>query len=117
MQKHPDRPNFLSVLSNGGFLMLWLGQLFSQLADRVFIYVLMIIAYSLTRSNLGVAVPLLSFGIPSLLFGSFAGVFADRMDRKGIMVVSAILRGLLILLIIPLVGKSMILIFPNIGTN
>lgn len=111
MQKHPDRPHFSSVLSNGGFLMLWLGQLFSQLADRVYIYVLMIIAYSLTRSNIGVAVPLLSFGIPSLLFGSFAGVFADRMDRKGIMIVSAILRGLLILLIIPLVGKSMIFIF------
>lgn len=91
--------------------MLWIGQLFSQLADRVFIYVLMIIAYSLTRSNLGVAVPLLSFGIPSLLFGSFAGVFADRLDRKGIMIVSAVLRGLLILLIVPLVGKSMIWIF------
>ncbi len=91
--------------------MLWLGQLFSQLADRVYIYVLMIVAYSLTRSNLGVAVPLLSFGVPSLLFGSFAGVFADRMDRKGIMIVSAALRGLLILLILPMIGKSMIYIF------
>jgi MFS family permease len=111
MQKHPDRPTFSSVLSNGAFLMLWIGQLLSQLADRVFIYALMIIAYSLTRSNLGVAVPLLSFGIPSLLFGSFAGVFADRMDRKGIMIVSAIMRGLLILLIVPLVGKSMVAIF------
>jgi hypothetical protein len=27
---------------------------------------------------------MLSFGIPSILFGSLAGVYADRLDRKGI---------------------------------
>jgi len=100
-----------SVFGNIGFLFLWVGQLTSQMADRVFIYVLMIIAYKLTRTNLGVAVPLLSFGIPSLLFGSVAGVFVDKLDRKGIMIVSDLLRGALILLIVPLVGKSMFLIF------
>ena len=102
---------FSSVFTNIGFLFLWIGQLFSQLADRIFIYVLMILAYNLTRSNIGVAVPLLSFGIPSLLFGSFAGVFVDRLDRKGIMIISDLLRGALILLIIPLVETSLTLIF------
>lgn len=88
-----------------------MGQLLSQLADRIFIYVLMILAYTLTRSNLGVSIPMLSFGIPSILFGSLAGVYADRLDRKGIMVISCILRGLLILLLVPLVNKSVPLIF------
>ena len=105
------RPRFSKVLSNPGFLLLWMGQLLSQLADRIFIYVLMILAYTLTRSNLGVSIPMLSFGIPSILFGSLAGVYADRLDRKGIMVVSCIMRGILILLLVPLVNKSVPLIF------
>jgi predicted MFS family arabinose efflux permease len=105
------RPRFSVVLSNPGFLLLWMGQLLSQIADRVFIYVLMILAYSLTKSNLGVSIPMLSFGIPSILFGSLAGVYADRLDRKGIMVISCILRGLLILLLVPLVHKSIASIF------
>jgi len=102
---------FSAVLTNVGFLFLWIGQLTSQMADRVFVYVLMIIAYNLTKTNIGVAVPLLAFGIPSLLFGSLAGVFVDRLDRKGIMIVSDILRGALILLLIPLIEASLLLIF------
>lgn len=105
------RAKFSAVLSNSGFLLLWMGQLFSQFADRIFVYVLMIMAYSLTGTNLGVSIPMLAFGIPSLLFGSIAGVYADRLDRKGIMVVSGILRGVMVLLIIPLVSKSLPLIF------
>jgi len=102
---------FAAVLGNAGFLMLWLGQITSQLADRVFVYVLMIIIYQLTKSNLGVSLPLLAFGIPSVLVSPWAGVFVDKLDRKWIMVISDVLRGLLILLIIPLIFKSVGLIF------
>jgi predicted MFS family arabinose efflux permease len=109
----PAKPeaSFIKVLSNAGFLFLWFAQLNSQLADRVFVYVLMIIAYSLTKSNLGVSVPLLAFGVPSLLFGPLAGVFVDKWDRKGILTITSIIRGALILLIIPLVEHSLALIF------
>jgi MFS family permease len=106
-----NRPRFSAVLSNPGFLLLWMGQLLSQLADRMFIYVLMILAYTLTKSNLGVSIPMLSFGIPSVIFGSLAGVYADRLDRKGLMVVSCVLRGALILLLVPLIHKSIVSIF------
>ncbi|OGC22402.1 hypothetical protein A3J90_06335 [candidate division WOR-1 bacterium RIFOXYC2_FULL_37_10] len=102
---------FGAVLSNAGFLMLWLGQLTSQLADRVFVYVLMIIIYQLTHSNIGVSLPLLAFGIPSVLVSPWAGVFVDKLDRKWIMVLTDVIRGLLILLIIPIISKSVVLIF------
>ncbi|KAF0134241.1 MAG: major facilitator superfamily protein [Candidatus Saganbacteria bacterium] len=101
----------MAVLSNFGFLFLWLGQITSQLADRIFVYVLMIIIYELTKSNLGVSLPLLAFGIPSVLIAPWAGVMADKLDRKWIMVISDVVRGLLILLIIPLISKSVGLIF------
>lgn len=110
LPKHPGT-SFGKVLSNFGFLSLWFGQLNSQLADRVFVYVLMIIAYNLTKSNLGVSVPLLAFGIPSLLFGPLAGVYVDKWDHKGILIITSLIRGLLILLIVPLIHQSMVLIF------
>ncbi len=71
----------------------------------------MILAYNLTKSNLGVSVPLLAFGLPSLLFGPLAGVFVDKWDRKGILTITSIIRGVLILLIVPLVEQSLALIF------
>ena len=76
------KPEFSAVLRNKNFLFLWIGQVLSQLADRIYIYVLVIVAYNLTRTNLGVSVPMLSFGIPSVLFASFAGVYVDRWNRK-----------------------------------
>ncbi|MFA6548609.1 MAG: MFS transporter [Candidatus Margulisiibacteriota bacterium] len=105
------RMGFGAVFSNAGFMLLWLGQLSSQLADRIFVYVLMIIIYQLTHSNLGVSLPLLAFGVPSVLISPWAGILVDRLDRKGILVVSSIIRGLLILLIIPLIAKSLLWIF------
>lgn len=108
----PKRARFTDVLINGPFLLLWVGQLLSQLADRIFIYVLIIVAYSITHRNLGVAVPMLSFGIPAVLFGSIAGVYADRWSRKNILVASNLLRGILILLVlIPGVNNSLLLLF------
>ena len=103
--------SFAAVFSNLGFMLLWLGQLTSQLADRIFVYVLMIIVYQSTHSNLGVSLPLLAFGIPSVLVAPWAGFLVDKLDRKGILMVSDIARGLLILLIIPLIAKSLMWIF------
>jgi predicted MFS family arabinose efflux permease len=103
--------DFIPVLSNRGFLFLWLGQLFSQLADRLYVYVLMLLAYSLTSSNLGVSMPLLAFGISSVLFGSVAGVYVDLWNRKWILIITSILRGLIILLAIPFVTNSIGAIF------
>jgi len=106
-----NTPRYSAVLKNRGFLFLWMGQLLSQLADRIFIYVLMIVAFSLTRTSLGVSVPMLSFGLASVLFGMIAGVFVDRHSRKSIMIISDVLRGAMILCLIPFANNSLVLIF------
>lgn len=105
------KKGFAAVFSNIGFLLLWLGQLTTQLADRIYVYVLMIIIYRMTHSNLGVSLPLLAFGIPSVLVAPWAGVVVDKLDRKGILTVSSVVRGVLILLVIPLLAKDLIWIF------
>jgi predicted MFS family arabinose efflux permease len=105
------RKRMLAVLRNRGFLLLWLGQLLSQLADRVFIYVFVIIAYQSTQTNVGVSLPMLSFGIPAVLFGPIAGVYADRWKRKRILFFTNLIRAVLILGILPFVRESLIFIF------
>jgi len=105
------KTGFGAVFSNIRFMLLWLGQLTSQLADRIFVYVLIIIIYKSTNSNLGVSILFLAFGIPSVLVGPWAGILVDRLNRKWILVVSDVIRGLLILLAIPLLSGSLIWVF------
>ena len=50
--------------------------------------------------NAAVLVPLISRLVPGLLFGALSGVLADRMDRKRVMVVSDIGRGVVVLALI-----------------
>lgn len=92
-------------------MFLWTAQMLSQLADRVYIYVLVLVAYNLTHTNLGVSVPMLSFGIPSVLFASFAGVYVDRWNKKYAMFFSCFFRAVLIFAIVFFLKSSLLWIF------
>ncbi|MFA5104994.1 MAG: MFS transporter [Candidatus Margulisiibacteriota bacterium] len=111
MEKHVIPPKFSAVLRNRSFMFLWTAQMLSQLADRVYIYVLVLAAYNLTHTNLGVSVPMLSFGIPSVLFASFAGVYVDRWNKKYVMFFSCFLRAAVIFAIAFLLESSLLWIF------
>ena len=96
---------FLPVLQNQRFLILWLGQVFSQMADKVYL-VLMISLISTkfphvdpeTQSISGwVSAIMISSTIPAVLFGSLAGVYVDRWQKKTVMVISNLLRGALVI--------------------
>jgi MFS family permease len=104
----PSRPRgFWPVLNNRNFLTLWLGQVFSQLADKVYL-VLMIAIISSQFEAPGqtisgwVAAVMIAFTIPAVLFGALAGVFVDRWRKQPILVLSNLLRGVLVVLL-PLV--------------
>ena len=93
---------FMPVLRNRNFLALWIGQVFSQLADKV--YLVLMIAIISSRFQTGnqsisgwVSAIMMAFTIPAVLFGSVAGVFVDRWSKKGVLVVTNILRGGLVL--------------------
>ncbi len=109
--KNQKRARFSHVLRNRNFLFLWLDQLMSQMADRFLLYILLILAYKLTKSNLGVSIPMLAFGFSAVIFGPSAGVFVDRWNKKHVMIFSNIFRGALILLIIPFVNHSLAVVF------
>ncbi len=95
-------PGLLPVLRNRNFLALWSGQVFSQLADKV--YLVLMIALISTRFQTGnqsisgwVSAIMMAFTIPAVLFGSVAGVYVDRWSKKAVLVVTNLLRGILVL--------------------
>lgn len=102
-----QEPGFAAVLSNRNFLALWSGQVFCQLADKV--YLVLMIALIDTQFQTGeqtisgwVSALMMAFTIPAVLFGSVAGVFVDRWSKKTVLVGTNILRGALVLAIPPL---------------
>ncbi|WP_026732370.1 MFS transporter [Fischerella sp. PCC 9605] len=92
------------LLRNRGFMLLWIGQLLSQLADKVF-FVLMVALLENYPPPPGLAensmysTLMVAFTVPAILFGSAGGVFVDRFPKKLIMVGSDVVRGLMTLLI------------------
>ncbi|BAZ30461.1 major facilitator superfamily MFS_1 [Cylindrospermum sp. NIES-4074] len=105
---------FGSLLKNRGFMLLWIGQLVSQLADKVF-FVLMIAllenypAPSWLAENSKYSTLMVAFTVPAVLFGSAGGIFVDRLPKKLIMIGSDVVRGLLTLLI-PLLPREFLIL-------
>ena len=98
----PSTQGFLPVLKNRNFFTLWSGQVFSQLADKV--YLVLMIALIDNRFQQGnqsisgwVSAIMVAFTIPAVLFGSLAGVFVDRWPKKAVLVATNLLRGIFVL--------------------
>lgn len=72
----------------------------SQLGDSFLLVALLIIARSLTTNPLAISLLAVSIGLPTVLFGLFAGVLIDRFDRRKVMIVSDIIRGVAVLFLL-----------------
>lgn len=101
----PAKRGFIPVLKNRNFLTLWSGQVFSQLADKVYL-VLMISLITTHFKHPGesinsswVSALMIAFTIPAVLFGSLAGVFVDRWQKKLVLVGTNTIRGMMVLTI------------------
>ncbi|MDG2328633.1 MAG: MFS transporter [Synechococcus sp. cluster2_bin.44] len=112
-----------AVLALGDFRKLWLGQIFSQLADKFYIVLMVFLIdqhllvmggggsgvlasmasdYGLDISTRTKVITLLATGIfvantiPAMVLGTLAGVWADRWPKRRVMVASNALRALLV---------------------
>jgi MFS family permease len=100
---------FLPVLRNKNFLTLWAGQVFSQIADKIYL-VLMIALVDSRFQQEGqpisgwVSSIMVAFTIPAILFGSIAGVYVDRWSKKGVLVLTNLMRGALVVALLPLLS-------------
>ncbi|MGI8644102.1 MAG: MFS transporter [Thermomicrobiales bacterium] len=89
----------LRVLRQRDFALLWVAGLISLTGDWMLIIALPVTVYQLTGSAVATSGILIANRLPSLLLGSFAGVFVDRWDRKRTMVTSNLLRAPVLLLL------------------
>jgi predicted MFS family arabinose efflux permease len=89
---------YLALLrSNNDFRNLFIGQLVSQTGDWFNSVALFTLLLSLTGSGEAVGYVIIIKLLPSFFVGPLAGVVADRFNRKTIMIVSDIVRGLMVL--------------------
>lgn len=105
---------FGALLKNRGFMLLWIGQLLSQLADKVFFVLLIALLENYPplpglAQNSMYSTLMLSFTIPAILFGSAGGIFVDRLPKKLIMVGSDVVRGILTLCL-PLLPRHFLIL-------
>ncbi len=99
----PDgRRGFRAVIGRGDFRLLWLAQAASQLADKFLMFTLLIVVYDLSRAASLQSLLMIAYTLPSVFLSAPAGVYADRHDKRTLMIATNVIRGGLILLI-PLV--------------
>ncbi len=79
------------------FLFLVLSEFFSIFAMNLLNFALLIVVFSISKSNIAVAGVVMAFTIPNVLFGILAGVLVDRWNKKTVLFVTNILRALLII--------------------
>lgn len=100
------------VAFNPDFQKLWWAQILSQIAFNTLLYTLIIRIAERTTSNTAVSVFILSFSVPAVLFGLFAGVWVDRLDRRLVLTVTNVLRTGLIALFFVAETGNFLLIYP-----
>jgi MFS family permease len=108
-----EASGFKALLKNRAFLLLWGGQIFSQIADKV----LTIMCVGLLTSYhipvrfaaASASYVFIASTIPAILFGAAAGIYVNRHRKKQIMVASNLVRGLLTLLL-PILPKEFVIL-------
>lgn len=94
---------FRALMQNRPFVILWAGQIVSQVADKIFFVLLidLVIHYQIPQflENSAKASVMMANTLPAVFFGVAAGIFVDRWSKKQILWLSNLGRGILILMI------------------
>ena len=87
------------VLRNGNFTRLLVGQFISQLGDGIVFLSLMIMLNRMLGDDAAsaIGVLLICLTAPRVVLGLLSGVYADRLDRKKLMIFADIARGFIAL--------------------
>jgi MFS transporter, DHA3 family, macrolide efflux protein len=84
------------TLRNRDFRYLFIGQFISQMGDIFILMAVLITLQRLAGSKGALAMLVISFSLPTLIFGIIGGVFIDRLNRKVVMIASDLIRAALV---------------------
>src|SRR5438132_13475633 len=96
----------LGVLRHRNFALLWCGGLISSTGSQVLSIALPFFVYQRTHSVLATGAMFVAATVPNILFGSVAGVFVDRWDRRRTMIVCDLTRAALLLIILAVYTRA-----------
>ncbi|HEY9707694.1 MAG TPA: MFS transporter [Oculatellaceae cyanobacterium] len=105
---------FYGLLKNRPFMVMWFGQLLSQISDKV-CFILLISLLDSYKSpqmfeNSMRSALMVAFTLPAIFFGSAAGIIVDRLPKRQILVGADLVRAALMLLIFLLPKQLLILL-------
>jgi MFS transporter, DHA3 family, macrolide efflux protein len=103
------------LFQNPNFVALWLGQAVSSIGDYFSLLAIPIFVNRLTGSVMLVGLAFISTALPALLLGPVAGVFVDRLDRRKVMIVSDLLRGLLMFCLLTIQDAGQVWVLYLVG--
>jgi predicted MFS family arabinose efflux permease len=90
----------LQTLKHRNFALLWTGGLISLIGNWILIAAMPFHIYAVTDSALLTSAWLMAYIAPGVIFGSVAGVFVDRWDRKRTMVVASLMQAAILLVLL-----------------
>ncbi len=100
MSKILEMTRFRDVLKDRNFFCLWLAQVVSNFGDRLTQLALVALVYQRTPgSAIALAKLISSTVIPVFLIGPIAGAWIDRLNKRNVMIISDLLRGIFVLTI------------------
>lgn len=90
--------SYIALLrSNPNYRYLWMGAVISQIGDWFNLIASALVIQQLTTATSAISLLFLARFLPLFFFSPFAGVLADRFDRRTIMVASNLLRAVTVL--------------------
>jgi len=81
-------------LFNRNFILIWQGQMVSQMGSQMFSLTLLYWILETTGSATIMGLVLMSAALPGAILGPLGGTLADNLSRKQLIIIADLLRGL-----------------------
>jgi MFS family permease len=88
-----EHPSYSTLFRNRSFSSLWVSQVVSQSGDAVFDVALLWLVLVTTGSTTLVGITQAAVLLPSVFASPIAGVYADRLNRRNLMIASNVAQG------------------------
>ncbi|KKP81077.1 MAG: Major facilitator superfamily [Candidatus Levybacteria bacterium GW2011_GWB1_35_5] len=109
--------HILKTLQIRPFLYLILSEFFSQFSMNIFNFILLIVVFSIAKSNSAVSGVVIAFTFPTIIFGILAGVLVDRWNKKNVLFLTNFLRALMVVPLFFLSGDIFIIYAVTFGVS